>query len=127
VAIREIDDPQTGDRWLLVRDTDRPGAPGRMVLVSGAGQGVRGVSAKNRGNALLVNFASFRPVIRGGDRVVVEESTPLVEARLEGVALGPAATGATLNVRLKINGGVVRAVALGPGRAAMAAGQGGAR
>ena len=125
VAVREIDDPHTGDRWLLVRATDHPGAPGRMVLVSGPGQGERAVSARIPDSTSLVNFASFRPVIRGGDRVVVEESTPLVEARLEGVALGPAAAGAPIHVRLKLNGGVVKAVALGPGRAALADVQGG--
>ena len=26
--VREIDDPHTGDRWLLVRDASHPGGPG---------------------------------------------------------------------------------------------------
>ena len=61
------------------------------------------------------------PVIRAGDRLIVEEHTAVVEARLEAVALGPAASGSPFQVRLTIGGKVVRAVALGPGRAAFAA------
>jgi flagella basal body P-ring formation protein FlgA len=60
------------------------------------------------------------PVIRSGDRLVVEESSAVVEARLEAVALGPAAEGAEFRVRLAIGGKVVLAVALGPGHAAFA-------
>jgi flagella basal body P-ring formation protein FlgA len=60
-------------------------------------------------------------VIRGGDRVILEEHTPVVDARLEAIALAPAREGGTLRVRLKIGGGIVEAVALGPGRVAFAA------
>lgn len=60
------------------------------------------------------------PVIRTGDRLIVEENTALVEARLEAVALGPAQPGSSFNVRLVAGGKIVRAVALGPGRAAFA-------
>jgi hypothetical protein len=56
-------------------------------------------------------------IIRTGDRVRVEEHTPVVDADLESVALGPAIAGASLNVRLRIGGRVVRAVAVAPGRA----------
>lgn len=64
--------------------------------------------------------ASFRPVVRTGDRLTVEEHTQIADAYLEAVALGPASVGSVLNVRLKIGDRVVRAVALGPGRAAFA-------
>jgi flagella basal body P-ring formation protein FlgA len=62
-----------------------------------------------------------RPVIRAGDRLVVEENTAVIEARLEAVALGPAALGSSFDVRLKLGGKVARAVALAPGRAAFQA------
>lgn len=62
----------------------------------------------------------FIPVIRAGDLLVIEESTTVADARLEAVALGPATAGSPLNVRLKIGGKVVRAIALSPGRAAFA-------
>jgi hypothetical protein len=58
------------------------------------------------------------PVIHSGDALVLEESTPLVEARLEARALGPAICGGEFNARLAVGGKVVRAVALGKGRAA---------
>jgi hypothetical protein len=35
-VVREIDDPHTGQRWLLVRDGQQPGGPGRLLL-AGAG------------------------------------------------------------------------------------------
>jgi len=119
-VVREIDDPHTGDRWLLVRDPNHPGAPGRMVLVAGAVRPA-GRKAPGAGSAIaawLTRRIPPIPVIRAGDRLVVEQSTPVIEARLEAVALGPAAVGAPLNVRLAIGGNVVPAIALGPGRAA---------
>jgi hypothetical protein len=59
-------------------------------------------------------------VIHTADRLIVQEDTALVVARLEAVALGPALSGSSLKVRLLIGGSVVRAVALGPGRAVFA-------
>jgi hypothetical protein len=57
------------------------------------------------------------PVIRSGDRVIVEEHTAVVDAVLEARARRPAAAGAVFEARLAIGGRVVRVVALGPGRA----------
>jgi hypothetical protein len=113
---REIDDPATGDRWLLVRDTDHPGGPGRMVLAA------RGLSVPDGSGSIRTPAArpTQLPVIRAGDRVIVEENTPVVEARLEAVALAPALAGSVFEVRLEIGGKVVQAVALGPDRAAFA-------
>ena len=108
--VREIDDPHTGERWLLMSDSTHPGGPGRMVPV---------VEMRSR---TLLNEplgAPLRPVIHAGDRLIVEENTPMAEARLEATALGPAAIGSPFEVRLKIGGKVLRAVALAPGRAAI--------
>jgi len=109
--MREIDDPHTGDRWLLVRSDEFPGGPGRMVLVSS----VRGAA----GSAQPIVEAPAPPVIRSGDRLVVEEHTAVVDAVLEARALGPAAVGAAFHARLAIGGRVVRVLALGEGRAAL--------
>jgi flagella basal body P-ring formation protein FlgA len=68
----------------------------------------------------LMNQAQPMPVIHSGDRVIVEENSARVEARLGAVALNPAVSGSPLNVRLTIGGNVVRTVALGPGRVAFA-------
>ncbi len=107
---REIDDPNLGDRWLLVRNEQFPGGPGRMVRVGLAGGGQAAAPAA----------VAALPVIRPGDRVIVEEHTAVVDAVLEARALTPAAVGTVFEVRLAIGGRVVRVVALGSGRAAFA-------
>jgi hypothetical protein len=117
--VRIIDDPSLGDRWLLIRDPNHPGGPGRLVLASRtrseAGRnGSAGVPDVGKPGADQV-LAS--PVIHTGDLLVVEENTAVVEARLEAVALGPAWAGSSFDVRLKIGGKVVRAIALASGRA----------
>jgi hypothetical protein len=117
--LREIDDPSSGTRWLLVRDQANPGGPGRIELAPpGRDPGVPGRQAK------AARGPQTKPVliIRAGDKVVVEEHSATTDAYLEGLALGPAGPGSALNVRLSIGGRVVRAVAVAPGRAALETG-----
>ena len=97
-VVREIDDSRLGLRWLLERDPSHPGGPGRLVLAPGAPAG--SICATGRRPAV----AGQMPAIRAGDRVIVEEDTPVAEARLEAVALGAAVAGAAFEVRLKIGG-----------------------
>jgi hypothetical protein len=111
---REIDDPSSGTRWLLFRDPIHPGGPGRLVPL-GPWPLALGPSSSVPGPWRL----ALRPVIHSGDRIVVEQNTPVIEARFEAIALGPAVPGATLQARLRIGGRVVRAVALAPHRAAL--------
>jgi hypothetical protein len=111
--LREIDDPHTGLRWLLFRDPAHPGGPGRLVPVSAGAPQPAGSD-----NARLLD-PPLPPIIRAGDRVIVEQETPVIDARLEGTALGPAQPGSALRVRLRIGGQIVSAVALAPGRAAL--------
>lgn len=135
-VVREIDDPHTGARWLLMRDSGHPGGPGRMVLafaprgqaLSNAGNGVANevrsetrIETRSDSGQSLAGNAPAPPVIRAGDRLTVEENTAVIEARLEAVALNPAAIGSPLNVRLAIGGRVVRVVAVATGRAALPA------
>jgi hypothetical protein len=117
LTVREIDDPHSGARWLLMRDQGHPGGPGHLVLASGLQNGAR--ADRQRLSTLRTEPIPLLPVIRVGDKVIVEESSPVIEARLEAVALGPAAVGSALEVRLRIGGKVVRAVALAPGRATL--------
>ncbi len=122
-VVRVVRDPHTGVNWLLERTPDRPGGPGRMIpatleqlkLIRSADAG-----NPNKSAGVIVQ----PPVIRAGDRIIVEERTAVVEARLAAIALGPAKNGALFNVRLAIGGKVLRATALGPGRAAIAEDQG---
>lgn len=107
---REIDDPNLGDRWLLERNAQVPGGPGRLVRAGTAWSAPGQITAP----------AAALPVIRPGDRIVVEEHTAVVDAVLEARALRPAAVGGIFEARLAIGGRVVRVVALGAGRAAFA-------
>lgn len=119
-VVRQIDDPHTGDRWLLLRESDRPGGPGRLVhVVRGAGlpQSASIVGAP-AGAQVAAPFPL--PVIRGGDKLIVEDNSARLNARFEAVALGVALAGGSLRVRLLLGGKVIEAVALGPGRAAFA-------
>ena len=120
-VVREIDDPHTGDRWLLVRNDQVPGGPGRLVLVAAHRRPSGGAIWRPAGPT---GDAQILPVIRAGDRLIVEENTARVDAVLEARALNPAASGSALDVRLTIGGNVVRAIALGPGRAALQPGAG---
>lgn len=125
-ALREICDAPNGARWLLLRDPEHPGGPGRLALAAPVGSD-RVVLPANQAVNQATNQAADRepilppaqPVIRGGDRLVVEESSPVVEGRFEAVALGPAAVGSVFEARLKVGGKPVQVVALGPGRAAL--------
>jgi hypothetical protein len=122
---REIDDPHTGDRWLLTRNEQYPGGPGRLVRVAVSGSKADSPSAPGGGPGQIAGQAApALPVIRTGDRVIVEEHTAVVDAVLEARALMPVAVGAAFNARLMIGGRVVRVVALGPGRAALEPGMG---
>jgi hypothetical protein len=109
--VREVRDPRNGARWLLVRNTENPGGPGRMILAGPAPREQVGIAAEPESGAA---------VIHPGERLVVEEHTATAFAVLEGTAVDCAAIGARLAVRLKIGGRVVKAVATGPGRAALA-------
>jgi hypothetical protein len=115
-AVREILDPHSGDRWILLRNDQCPGGPGRLVRVAADRQalGPAPLRAAIDGEAIRP-----LPVIRAGDRLTVEEHTAHVDAALEARALGTAAAGAFFEARLAIGGRVVRVVALGPGRAAL--------
>ncbi len=121
-AVREIDDPHNGDRWLLVRGRSDPAGPGSLILANTGFAESRQMgreSAPPAASRQMICPAAL-PAIHTGDRLIVEEHTALVEGRLEAVALGPALVGSPLKVRLAVGGKVVRAVALGPGRAEFA-------
>ena len=108
-AVREIDDPHAGIRWLLIKDAEHPGGPGRLVPL-GDGEFEKRTLARS---AELV----AAQVIRAGDRIAVEEHTDRVDAVLEAVALGSAVEQGWFEARLRIGGRVVRVVAIRAGHA----------
>jgi hypothetical protein len=123
-VVCEIDDPATGDRWLLERDAAHPQRPGRMTLMPSRGQ-TNDAQISSAASPKDTSGAAPALVIHGGDRVIVEEHTPVVDARLEAVAMGPAAVGAEFRVRLRIGGRAIAAVATSKGHALVASPIGG--
>jgi hypothetical protein len=116
LLLREIDDPSSGTRWLLVRGKTNSGGPGRLELASPQRNlGALGMQAKTTS----VAQSKPQPIIRPGDKLVVEEHSATADAYLEGAALGPAWLGSGLNVRLSIGHRVVRTVAVAAGRAVL--------
>jgi hypothetical protein len=112
-VLGQIEDPSTGDLWLLLRDRNHPAGPGRLVL---APQRTSMRGAISGGPAQPLS-AGERLLIHPGDALMVEEHTEVADVRLEAVALEPAVKGAPFKARLKIGGQVVRVAAVSPGRA----------
>jgi hypothetical protein len=117
--IRVIEDPNLRDHWLLCRNLDHPGGPGRLLLVT-ANRPVSG-SILPEGAPGADAVAAFkdaaRLAIRAGDRLVVEENSAVAEARLGAVALESAAVGSAFHARMEIGGRELRVVAVASGRA----------
>ncbi len=108
--VRELRDPHTGARWLVIRNTKNPSGPGRMILSAGEDENPLGCGPKY----------SSEPIIHAGDRVAIEEHTADLDSSLDATAFDGAAIGSSFRARLKIGGKLVRAVAIAPGRAALA-------
>jgi hypothetical protein len=110
-AARIVLDPATGERWLLMADPVHPGGPGLLVpdgTASAASANARSIAAPQS------------PVIRAGDRLLIEQSDAHFEATLEAIATEPASIGSIFTARLSAGNGRVCVIALGPGRAALA-------
>ena len=123
VVKREIYDPSTGQRWLLEYDPGHPGGPGRLVPAGSATAPAERHLIATRENQVQPDIDAQLPVIHSGDRVVVEEHTPLLDSRFEATALGPALAGGEFRARLDIGGAIVRVVAEGTGSASFAPGE----
>ncbi|MFZ0395609.1 MAG: hypothetical protein WCF17_22775 [Terracidiphilus sp.] len=111
-VFKEIDDPGSGLRWMLVEDPAHLGGPGRLVSLR-PGES-KALTPKSAARVVKAN-----PVIHAGEAVQVEEHTAVVDASLQAVALDSAIPGGMLRVRLRIGGRVLKARALAVGRAAL--------
>jgi len=121
-----IMDPCLGTRWQRIANSQHPGGPARMVIVS-----MSEVLASGHPGAAESRTPAAPPmVIHAGDRLLVEQKSPVLEAHLAAVALEPAALGQLLRVRLRAganaeagtNGPVIQVEAAGPGLARWNAG-----
>jgi len=121
--LRVIDDPGTHERWLVVADPQHPGGPARLVKSSEYERevGAQGAAPVKVQSAVKAHIEARKPVIRPGELLIVEEHSQFIDMRLEAVALSQAVVGDTFDVRLKVGGKVVRAVATAPGHARLAA------
>jgi hypothetical protein len=87
IAVRILRDPilVASSCWLLERDPIHPEGPGRWLQVLNREPGgaipFDGASADF---AFGVVADRARPIIRGGDQLMIEESSKLVDARLQG-------------------------------------------
>ena len=116
-VFREIFDPHSHERWVLLRDVVHSGGPGRLVPAKPEGELSASANRRERNEGTPGVVA---PCIHVGDKVVVEERTPAADVYLEAVAMEPAVAESMFHVRLKIGGTVLRAVALAPGKAGLA-------
>jgi len=120
-VVRAMDDRNTNLRWLLLKDGQHPTGPGRLVAIQTSSRNAAAADSQRLGSGPV------RPLIKIGDRVVVEEHTRAFDARFEAVALEAASAGSNLRVRLRLGGKIVDAVAQGPGLVEMATGREGHR
>jgi hypothetical protein len=120
-AVRIIDDPGTGRRWLRVLQFDRPEAPA-LLLQMPEKQSCSKVSVADVERRPPTSHQNLPlPVIRPGDSVILSENSRVSDAQLEAIALERATAGEALTVRLKLGGHLLRAVATAPGRATLLA------
>jgi hypothetical protein len=115
-VLGQIEDPSTGNLWLLLRDRNHPAGPGRLVLSGQRSNPQRAIS----GGPAQPLSAGERLLIHPGDALMVEEHTEVADVRLEAVALEPAVKSAHFKARLKIGGQVVCVVAVSAGHASFA-------
>jgi hypothetical protein len=126
-TVRAVGDPATGDCWLLERHNGHSGGPGRWLRTARGDAACGKAGGAPEASRMRAGERAGEPVIRAGERIVVEAKTPVFQARLEAVALEPGWPGAVLRVRLPGRGSVLHAVALGPGRARLLPERGGWR
>lgn len=113
--IRDIYDPSSAARWLLMRDPACPGGPGKLLLVS-----AQNLTVGQASTAQPPPPESLIPILRAGDPITLEMHTGNADVWLEAVALNPARLGAPVLARIKIDGRTVHALAAGHGRAILA-------
>ena len=118
-ALREIEDPSTHQRWLLIRDRERAAGPALFV------KGLHCAPCAFFASGTINCGSSYQPPVRhvpvmhAGDRVILSEHPEVSDAELESTALEPAAPGDALRVRLRFGGFTARAIATASGHATL--------
>lgn len=108
-TIRLIEDSSTHVRWMLSEDIRHPALPARLMRVTdGFSCGQPAEPDTDPSDSASEMMHTF-PIIHAGDALTVVQHTPVAEVHLEAIALGPAAVGQTLRVRMKSNSQVLSA------------------
>jgi hypothetical protein len=136
---RELIDPCLGSHWQLHIDPEHPAWPGRLVLVNASagrkassagrtelgGYGFDPIKTHPGAVANLFPTLALQEAVHAGDRLVVEQDSPVLHAEFRAVALESARVGEEMRVRLtagstvplSIQGRIVHVIATGSGRA----------
>lgn len=114
-VLRDIYDPSSGARWLLVRDPAHPGGPAKLLLLGASAAPVDRIPGTR-----IPSRDSLIPAILAGDEITLEVHSGAADGWLEAVALNPARLGASVQVRVKIDGRTLPAIAAGHRRATLA-------
>ncbi len=121
-----ITDPCLGDQWELVVNAQNPEAPGRLIRTN---------IHQTQRLQTVQPAAPHRMVIRPGDRVLVHQTSPVMDAQFQAVALESARAGDVFRVQLRavrnlestaasiLTGPVLQVRATGPGLAQLQAAQ----
>lgn len=116
-AVRFIEDPSTHLRWILMKDPSHPGWPARLEPFA------NNFLARGSVDRAILLQSHRVPVIHAGDALTITQHTAVSEVRLEAIALGPAAVGDSVRVRLKTSGHLLSVVVDGAGRATLLSGR----
>ena len=119
-AVRVVEDHSSHRQWLVERNLERPGWPGRVVPLRQ--QLLCGDEASLRRNSTGKRMAGGASdmVIRAGEALIIVEDTKAAHAELTAIAVSNGRRGDEISARLRSSGKLVKAIAAGPGRAALA-------
>lgn len=143
--LRVINDPGGHAIWLLSTDPVYPSGPGRLERIPLTSTPHRTLAEEsptprvdevnwqitNSGSlasspselASVAPAPNLTPVIRAGDRIIIEQHSAILDSTLAAIALGPARLGAQFDARLVVGGKHLHAIALASGRAIIASEQ----
>jgi hypothetical protein len=114
IGVRIVNDPASAC-WVLQRTSSDKAGPGHWVQLSP-------IACRESPSRVSTDVHAPLPfVIQTGSRLVIEQHTQTVDARLLAQAMGPARMGQTVQVRLIPTGAVLLVVVTGPSRAGFAA------
>lgn len=121
---RSVDDPALNTRWLLLRNPEHPGAPGRMVEAHSGSTSSAPLPGTGHGAAKWQPASSqgkAKEAVLAGEEILLVSESPGSQLALYGRALSAGRAGDAIEVRLDVFQTKVHARLVAPGRAEMLA------